>query len=92
MISEKPALSTNYTYNYSRDECIRLKSRCLGYGLWKNGYFLFNGLRLVGGGFGPSVTFLKTGSRNCLEYLLKCLELLNTESYQDSLSRKYKIL
>nr|XP_028573720.1 uncharacterized protein LOC114591207 [Podarcis muralis] len=60
VISEKPALSTNYTYNYSRDECIRLKSRCLGYGLWKNGYFLFNGLRLVGGGFGPSVTFLKT--------------------------------
>ncbi|XP_061469383.1 uncharacterized protein LOC133378773 [Rhineura floridana] len=60
VISENPSLSANSTYNQSRDECIRLKSACLGYGLWQNGYFILNGPMLVGGGFGPSVTFFKS--------------------------------
>ncbi|XP_042303454.1 uncharacterized protein LOC121920386 [Sceloporus undulatus] len=60
VISEKRALSANYTHNGARDECIKQASACHGYGLWQNGYFLLNGPVLVGGGFGPSVTFLKS--------------------------------
>ncbi|XP_039207752.1 uncharacterized protein LOC120311809 isoform X3 [Crotalus tigris] len=67
LISRTLSLSANSSYNTSKDECIKQGTACLGYGLWKNGYFLLNGNILVGGGFGPSVTFLKSGL-----YSLKC--------------------
>ncbi|KAM6474000.1 uncharacterized protein PHA67_006597 [Liasis olivaceus] len=59
IISTTLSLSANSSYNDSKDECIK-KTECLGYGLWQNGYFLLNGYSLVGGGFGPSVMFLKS--------------------------------
>ncbi|XP_062826481.1 uncharacterized protein LOC107983185 isoform X3 [Anolis carolinensis] len=60
VVSATATLSRNYTYAGARDECIKQKSACIGYGLWQNGYFLLNGPVMVGGGFGPSVTFLKS--------------------------------
>lgn len=61
VISTTLSLSANSSYNDSKDECIK-DPNCLGYGLWQNGYFQFNGYTLVGGGFGPSVLFLKSGN------------------------------
>ncbi|XP_026541026.1 uncharacterized protein LOC113423713 [Notechis scutatus] len=59
VISTTLSLSANSSYNDSKDECIK-HTDCLGFGLWKNGYFLLNGYTLVSGGFGPSVLFLKS--------------------------------
>ncbi|KAG8128687.1 hypothetical protein E2320_015502 [Naja naja] len=59
VISTTLSLSANSSYNNSKDECIK-HTDCLGFGLWQNGYFLLNGYTLVGGGFGPSVLFLKS--------------------------------
>ncbi|KAJ7316340.1 hypothetical protein JRQ81_002502 [Phrynocephalus forsythii] len=60
VISPLPISSANLTYNEARDECIQQEFSCLGFGLWQSGYFTLNGLELVGGSFGPSVTFLKS--------------------------------
>ncbi|KAJ6667983.1 hypothetical protein lerEdw1_016304 [Lerista edwardsae] len=66
VISGTVNVSSNSTHNDSRDDCIKQKSMCLGYGLWQSKYYLLNGAILVGGGFGPSVTFLKSASVRCI--------------------------
>ncbi|XP_053153370.1 uncharacterized protein LOC128345453 isoform X3 [Hemicordylus capensis] len=78
MISEKPSSSANSTYEESKDACIEQKHKCLGYALWQNGFFMLNGPILVGGGFGPSIAFLKSAcdygyyGSDCAYKCLRC--------------------
>lgn len=76
LISTTLSLSLNSSYNTSKDECIKQASDCLGFGLWSYGYFLLNGNSLVGGGFGPSVMFLKSGTVTILKIFLQIFKII----------------
>ncbi|XP_077183101.1 uncharacterized protein LOC143832485 isoform X2 [Paroedura picta] len=60
IISETSASANNSTYHTAKEECIKDQSDCIGFVLWQYGYYKIHDAALVGGGFGPSVTFLKS--------------------------------
>ncbi|CAM4597481.1 unnamed protein product [Lepidochelys olivacea] len=62
MILPTPAASAKYTnHTLARQICVMQRSRCIGYVLWQDSYFLIHDSKLVISGFAQSATYLKSG-------------------------------